>query len=204
MRKIKSGVTTAIALSGSWLFGQILILIILNVQRSSYFAFGPSPLLNMPFTSDLAIDTWTKWSFLVFLSMVSSVVSVYNSAMLQPWIESVALNPEIKLPHDKFQTLIMVNLSWSIQMGTSAITFVYTSTQVDIAIFSAISAMLVYYVCSWQIINDTDRDRLDSNDNTENIFQLDDLPSAEADDEEDGLLLSPKQLRDVIETHTFV
>ncbi len=203
MRKIKGNVTTAIGLSALWLVLQLVVLVVVNVRKSAYFAFGPSRQLLMPFTTDMQIDTWAKWVFLVLFSTLSTVVSMYNSAMLRPWIDSVALNPEVRLPHDKNETLLLVNLSSAIQMVTGAITFVYTSTQVDIAFFSGLGAVVVYYICSYTIIHDTERDRLDSNDNAENIFQLDELPdqtlfSAPAG-AENNVLLSETQLKVVID-----
>lgn len=211
MRKIKSNVTTAIWLSAAWLAMQLVVLVITSVRKSSYFSFGPSELLLMPFTTDTQVDTWAKWLFLVLFSTLSTIVSTYNSAMLRPWIDSVALNPEVKLPHDKGHTMMLVNVSSAIQMVTGAITFVYTSTQVDIAFFSGLGAVAVYYICSYAIVHDEDRDRLDSNDNTENIFQLDELPDqtlfspTDATDAPAGasVLLNDEQLKRVIDTSEF-
>jgi len=208
MIRIKNNVMVSIWLSGAWLVVQMIVLVVMNARKSSYFSFGPSKQLVMPFTTDMLIDTWGKWCWLVLFSVVSTVVSVYNSAMLRPWIDSVALNPEVKLPHDKPRTLVLVNVSSAIQMATGAITFVYTSTQADMALFSSLSAVVVYYICSHEIVYDPDRDRLDSNDNSENIFQLDTLlatgpPQGEDSSSQDGLLLTAEQLKRVIDTSDF-
>jgi hypothetical protein len=85
---------------------------------------------------------------------------------------------------------------------------VYTSTQADMALFSSLSAVVIYYICSHEIVYDPDRDRLDSNDNSENIFQLDTLlatgpPQGEDSSSQDGLLLTAEQLKRVIDTSDF-
>lgn len=188
MRRIKKNVVTALVVSGVWLLMQIVVLIVVNAKKSSFFSVGPSARLLLPFTEDTIIDTWGEWAWLVIFSVISTAVMVYNSAMFTPWVESVAMNPEIKLPHDKRETLIMVNVAWFIQMITGAVTVIYTSTQADVAFMAALAGIITYWRCSVIIVYDPARDRLDDNDRDKSIFELNEEP--------DHRLFQPFEIQD--------
>jgi hypothetical protein len=206
MRKIKKSVISAIFLSVIWLIAEVVMLAMVNVKKSQFFSFGPSERLIMPFTDTTVIDTWFKWWSLVMFSIISTCVSVYNSVNFSPWAESVALNPEVKLPHDKKLTFAMVNISWIIQMTTNALTFVYTTTQVDVAFISGVSGAIAYAMCSYEIINDAERDKLEEVYNNDSIFKMDLLPdhtlfrsTDEQDDEKNNPTLTGDQIKEMFD-----
>jgi hypothetical protein len=169
MREIKKNITIAIKVSAAWITVQFLSFMLLGAKRSDFFSFGPSKRLLVPFTQDVVVDNWAAWCYLVLFSVTSTCVLTYNSVMLSPWIESVALNPEVPLPHDKNKTYMLVLLSFLMQTINAVITVASNSTQFDVAVISTMVGLVVYTLCSRAIIFDETRNSLNNESNMQLI-----------------------------------
>ena len=91
-------------------------------------------------------------------------------------------------------------------MTTTALTFVYTTTQVDIAFISGVSGAVAYAMCSYEIINDAERDKLEEVYNNDSIFQMNLLPdhtlfrsADEQDDEKNNPTLTGDQIKEMFD-----
>jgi hypothetical protein len=155
--EIPTNVKRAVFCSVSWLVIQIMTWFYLGMYKSDYYSWGPSDDLILPFTNTV-VNTWPKWTLLIINIAVSVSVNVYSANLFYPWMSSVALNPGVKLNHDKKTTWLVVNLFWTTTAVQALFFFMLTYSQIDIAFVSAVSAIVTGMFSSSFCIYDKTRE----------------------------------------------
>jgi hypothetical protein len=154
---IPTNVKRAVFCSVSWLVIQVMAWIYLGMYNSEYYSWGPSDDLILPFTNTV-VDTWPRWTLLIINIVMSVSVNVYSADLFYPWMSSVALNPGVKLNHDKKHTWLVVNIFWATTAVQALFFFMLAYSQIDIAFVSAISAIITGMYSSRVCIYDPARD----------------------------------------------
>jgi hypothetical protein len=157
VKPIPVNVKRALGCAGAWLCIEFMSWAYLGLWRSPYYSWGPSSNLVLPFL-DIKIDTWSKWSLLMFHTSISVSVAVYSADLFYPWMSSVALNPGVKLRHDKKHVWMLVNLFWIIASVHALLFFMLVYSQIDVALVSAASAAVTGLFSSYFVIYDKKRD----------------------------------------------
>ena len=94
--------------------------------------------------------------------MITVSVAVFSADLFYPWMSSVALNPGVKLVHDKKTTWLVVNFFWTVNALQALLFFMVVYSQVDIAILSGISAIVTGLYSSRCCIYDPKREKIEN------------------------------------------
>jgi len=164
MIPIPKNVKIALALHLGWTFVELITWSLLNVKDSDYYSWGPSDRFSLPFTGTI-IDTWPKWGGLMIHTTFSVGINVFCADMFYPWMSSAALNPAVKLKHDKFHTWVAVNAFWTLTGVNSLLFFMLSFSQIDVAVNSTLTAFIVGAYSSRRAIYDKQREADSSEDN---------------------------------------
>lgn len=139
--EIPKSVILGVVLGTIWLCMVIVLWISLEMYKSSYYKFGPSDTMFLAFTN-VAIDTWAKYTWLVIYIIFSCFMTVISGDWVYPWINAVVMNPDAILRTSKSSAYIIVNYFWIINSLYNIFFFALTYTQVDLALFTIFSSMI--------------------------------------------------------------
>lgn len=158
MIPIPKNVKIAIAFHLGWTMVEIVTWSLLKISESEYYSWGPSDRFVLPFT-ETVIDTWPKWAALMVHTTFSVGINVFCADLFYPWMSSAALNPDVPLRHDKQHTWLAVNIFWMLSGINGLLFFMLSYSQIDVALNSAATAIIVGAYSSRRAIYDPDRGR---------------------------------------------
>ncbi len=124
----------------------------LGFFSSSFFNYGPSDNLIVPFTH-LVIDTWSEYISLCIVMIYNDIVIVVCADLVSPWIFSHVMNGvQRKLGTPKLETYILIQL-YFIMTAFMNIAFIgVSSSQVDFFIIGNIGPILAGFYSLWYYI----------------------------------------------------
>jgi len=151
-RPIKKTVVISVIFSYIWFTFEMILWLSLGVYHSSYYSYGPSKDLILPFTN-IVIDTWIKWIALIIHTFASNIIETIIGDMVYPWITSVVLNPEVPLYHNNRNTIIIVNLFFTVKSLSTLLFFMISFAQFDIAFTAVLSQLLAGLYSTTKVVN---------------------------------------------------
>ena len=156
LHKVPTPVFRGALLATAWLGVVILTWIGLGMYESPYYEFGPSENLVLAFV-EIKIDTWGKYSGLVVYIICSCFMKVLSGDWVYPWINSVAMNPEVKLVQPLPVVYFLTNYIWILNSAYNVFFFALIYSQVDLALFTILGSAVGGLISSYYVIFKEDR-----------------------------------------------
>ena len=128
--------------------GQALLLIsiiiptiLLANKDSTYYRFGPNDDLIV---ISIKINTWTRYGFLLFYTMVFRICKVFINELGMPILTFNIYNPNQKKIEGftRIELQVLANIMFTLNAISYAITIQLSILQIDIAMFSGIFSEL--------------------------------------------------------------
>lgn len=134
----------------------LLLWTMLRMYKSSYYRFGPSDDLVLPFV-DVQIDTVGKYALVMLYIIVQNVVVVISGDLVYPWINAVAMNPSVPAPRDRAAAYMVVNFFWTLNSFNEILFFFLSVVQVDFALAASLTNVACGFLTSYWLIFDPKR-----------------------------------------------
>ena len=144
-------VALAIGVQSAWVCCVVAYFSWLDVFESSFYRFGPSEELKIPFIN-IAIDTWGKWFGLLVYMIGDSAVRVYTNNIVDPWVTTVALAPRGKLDMTQMRTLLLVNFYWTMPMVKALFAIAIGLTQIDLLAAEIVTIFITNFITSGYVV----------------------------------------------------